>query len=1652
MKKFKLLILALVLYANAYSQCGVNVPNIVIDLSSTPDTTWVLTRANAPNRNGQCCGVGTNESCISFTVTLNENAAGIFFTYDGAPAYGSLGWRIDCGPTYNMRDTICVTDKGPFTLTFCKPGTDNGNYTLISVAKPTFPGDQTVPANCEKPLEILGVTAQSPTWTSISPGAVGQYNNLLSCTDCLEPVFKPAPGMPSEVEYRVCGYPTLDYCVGKFIFCDTVKFTILDSLKLSVGDDFKFCEGGNVNVSASASGGDGSYTFLWYNNAMQQIGTGNPFNIDAAGTYTVEVRDGNYIPGYCDDFRKTFTVSESAPPSVDAGDDQILCAESPNAALKGIVENAGGGIWSGGAGTFIPSNTQLATTYVPTATEIGTGQVTLRLSSTNPFPGCTNTFDELTLFFTDSIKITMANISLDCHNSTTTVNPTVEGGLAPLSFHWTNGATTQQTNLGGGTHCLTVTDANGCGKTKCITITVPSQLSVDVNSTPITTDGGSDGTATATPNGGTPGYTYLWNNAETTSSISGLSYGIYSVTVTDSKGCTATGSVVVNEPRCNGFFITVDGNDLNCYADNSGAATINVNGGSGNITFLWNDSSTQTTVTASSLAAGVYTAIAEDENGCLAVETVAITEPEKLSNNMMHTNVTIVGGNDGTATANVTGGTGAYTFVWSNGDNTATANNLTAGWHYVDIFDAKSCSLKDSVFISEPPCNTFNIYVGTKAVTCNGQSNGEAYLNIENGVGPFDIMWSNAQHNIYTITGLSGGVHTVEVTDSRGCYAFQSFGVAEPTALSLGLKATPSTCLGANNGTIDLTISGGTFPKYTFLWSNGRTTEDIINLGPGTYTVTVTDENGCVANAGATLSDPTQLEYSFTKVDASCFGYNDGSIDFTPSGGTVPYSYLWSRNNETTQDLSDVGFGTYLLDFKDANNCKVGEGLISISINQPDSVKASNIVVACPIPGETTTLLNITPIGGTASYSVSSNNGVDYGAVGEFELSLTTDNTYQIVVKDSRECLSETYTVVIDTNVYISDIDFNVCYFTGQTNEVVTITPSGGTANYSLSTNNGQSYNTEGDFALTLDVANTYELVAKDSKGCISETYTIELPEVITLTLEITSDYNGEHISCFGAEDGQITATMTGGATPYVYDWNNGETTAIISGLKAGNYTLNASDNNGCDISEAITLVNPQILNSTIEVTTDYNGEDISCHGASDATVVVNPTGGVAPYTYAWSNNRDTQTITGLPAGTYTVEYTDKNGCKKSNSITVTQPEILNISAVIKNVSCNGGNDGEIDITPTGGVLPYDFSWDHGPQTEDVVDLPAGTYAVTLTDANLCFFILENLVVDPTAIKLSVVVTDALCFGDANGAIDLSVEGGTPPYRYEWTNFETTEDITGLIIGTYTVVVTDDNDCFTDISGTVNQPDLLEISGVVSNVTCYEYSNGGIDATVVGGTEPYTYEWSNDKTTQDINNISKGKYSVYVEDKNGCFLLEEYTVTQPDELIAVLTSPVNFHDNNIDFHGGDNGAINTTVSGGTEPYFFDWSNGESTKDLSGLTAGEYILLLTDVNGCSYEVSISLTEPMKLELPTAFSPNNDGHNDTFFIRGIEAYPNNLLIITNRWGQVVYQEKGYNNTWAGTSQNGQALPDGTYFVILEIDGKQIIKNDFVELKRK
>ena len=1891
--------------------CMPTVPSYTINLTGSPAGIW-----SSPNisRNDQCCSAVSPDQCIHFDLTLDPNTAGIQIDMIGADPAGSLFYDINCTGNYPGGQIKCISGVGPHQITFCKPGGNKNVYKITSISKPLFPNDDTTRIGCKKKLTTLGIVNNSVTWQSIYPGALGQYNGYLDSANVASPTYSPTAGAPAYVDYKVCGFPIASGCGFSLTVCDTVRIYNYPSLTATVTPNpATFCNigpGSGVTLTGVASGGLPTYSYTWLNSSNTILGSGAAFTATAQGLYKLDVKDRLYNSSTCPStIISPISVSVGVVPTVDAGASQKLCAASPLTALSGTVQNASGGIWSGGNGTYSPGNNYLNTSYIPSPSEIAAGFVKLYLTSSGAGGGCINKKDSTYIYFSSTPSVSINSGALACHNSTTTITASVIGGTAPYVYLWNTGSNTSSISVGEGNYSVIVYDSLYCSSVSTSSsIIAPTALSLVFNSTNVVPDGSSTGTASVSISGGTPVYTVTWTpGGLNTFSLSNLPYGIYSAIVTDANGCQVSGSTVVGNSLCSSLTAIVTSTNVNCFGASSGIANVAVSGGSPAYTYTWNSIPTQNTPTANNLKAGVYTVFITDFNGCVQTANVTINQPTLLTNVMTHTDVTVLNANNGSAAANPFGGSYPYSYLWNTSATTSSITNLPAGTYTVGITDNKGCVKADSVKIAQPPCNGLTLNVFTNNALCYGGV-GSAFAVINGAKGTYTVNWSNGSTG-QSVTGLVPGNYIVSVSDTANCIEYFNFTISEPSQLSLGIAPTNISCNGAQNGTIDLNISGGTFP-YTFNWNSGMSTsEDLKNLVPNTYSVQVIDANGCSSIASTQITEPSALAVSSTAQSVTCIYGNNGSITLNVTGGTIPYTYNWSTG-ATNQSITNLTAGGYTVSVRDANFCQISAPLV-IGISQPDSVKVDSFIVACSFPGSNQTQVTIVPTGGYSGvFQVSYNNGITFQTAGVYTAMLNNSTTYSIVLKDGNNCISlKSDTLTIKKEVKIDSVTFSKCYSLGTTTIPVRVYPSGGdNGPYSVSFDNGSTYLTAGTYTSNVAIASSYTLIIKDARGCVSAIKTITLPAIFNATTSITSNYNGQNISCFGLTNGSATVSTSGGSGIYTYSWTSipSQTTAALSSVGVGTYSVTIKDDNGCIITKTITLTQPTSVTATASVTSNYNGQNISCFGYSDGTAFVNAGGGTTPYTYAWNTipSQTTTIASGLSAGTYSVVVKDINNCSITKTVTLTQPSAITASATVtsnyngqqvtcfgatdasisviayngtapytytwntspvqtgtlatgigagaysvtitdmngcaitktisvseppaiaattsitsnyngQNISCFGLTDGSANVTPTGGTTPYSYSWNSVPSqtTATLTNVGAGTYSVTVTDINGCIITTSLTINQPTPINAQIFSLSSYngynvhCFGSIDGNIDITVNGGTGVYTYTWSNGAITQDVVNIGFGTYSVVVSDINECKDTLTAFLTQPNklLLKIDSLSNyngyNVSCYGSQNGSIYVTAIGGINTYTYSWSNNSSNQDLLNVGVGTYSLLVTDRNrctanidttligptaltftssvtdlkchgiptgsidigvaggvnpynyawsnnvtteditsisagiytisfsdlngcgnfailtvnqpdtltikktvdnlkcngdtlgniflspsggigsytflwndgttyqdlvnipsgtyitimtdanGCIYYDTTKITEPSPLQMTLTSPLLFNGHNVSAFQGNDGSIELTVTGGTIPYIYLWSNGATTQNISNLNSGNYYVTVMDTNGCRISGEITLTQPLSLEMPQGFSPNDDGKNDLFVIHGIEAYPDNVLTIYNRWGNIVYSKKGYFNEWTGNSNNGQQLPDATYFAILEVNKGEIVLKGYVELRK-
>jgi gliding motility-associated-like protein len=948
-----------------------------------------------------------------------------------------------------------------------------------------------------------------------------------------------------------------------------------------------------------------------------------------------------------------------------------------------------------------------------------------------------------------------------------------------------------------------------------------------------------------------------------------------------------------------------------------------------------------------------------DVNGCFTSQTVNISQPSMALQVSAYEVQPVLchAGNSGFIDIYAIGGTLPYTFSWSNGATTEDISGLNAGVYTVLVTDANNCTASLTQIISQPVQALSAAATSVGAASCFGSANGSVNLTVTGGTMPYIYEWSNG---VITedISGLTAGTYSVTVTDANGCTSALSVIITQPAA---ALTSTPSvsqqvSCFGGANGAISLAVAGGTAP-YTYLWSNGAVTSGISNLAAGVYTVTVTDINSCSVTSSVTVSQPNaSLNGVVSSVHAAlCFGYSTGSVAIQVSGGTAPYSYVWS-NGATTQNISGVGAGMYTVTVTDFNGCTFSLNQV---VGQPAAALSASAVqtqsVAC-FAGNSGAA-SATASGGTAPYTFVWNTGditqnITGLAAGLYTVTITDNNGCSSIASVTITQPAAALSVVVSSTQSVS------CF--GGNNGSASAAVAGGTAPYSFQWSNGSATQSANGLS-----AGIYTVTVTDSRGCItSGQVTITQPAA---ALSVSASMV-QAVSCFGGNNGSLNISVSGGTPSYSYTWNIGSTSQNINSLVSGTYTVTVTDIKGCTASISATVGQPNAaLNATTVV-----AANISCFSGNNGAIDLTVSGGTAPYSFLWNTGAVTEDISSVSAGNYSVTITDANGCTFIAAAQITQPAgaLAATLSSLQSVSCYSGSNGSLNLVVNGGTQPYSYIWNTGATSQNISGLQSGSYTVTITDINGCNVMQSGVVTQPSAaIAISATgVSPVLCNGGNTGAIDISVTGGTVPYSYSWSNGSSNEDISNLVAGVYSVLVSDLNGCIDSLSISVSEP-ANALSGIVTAsqpVSCFGGNNGSLDVTVSGGTQQYSFLWSNGEQTEDIFNLASGTYTLTVTDANSCVFTMSASVSQPAAPLnaALLVT------SQVSCFAGEDGAIDLTVSGGTGPYTFVWSNGATTEDINQLMAGVYYVTVTDANGCVTSGAEEIFEPV---LPLTGTP-------------------------------------------------------------------------------
>ena len=830
-----------------------------------------------------------------------------------------------------------------------------------------------------------------------------------------------------------------------------------------------------------------------------------------------------------------------------------------------------------------------------------------------------------------------------CAGQTSVVTIGAQGGTAPY-----NGI--GQIVEPAGTHNYTVSDANGCTSDFEVVIPQPQLLQTEIPDTGVLNVacyGLNTGYASVSVIGGTPDYTFVWSTTpvQTTQRAVNLTAGGYSVTVTDTKGCTSTSAITITQPIAELMtsFVNTDVTDVACYGEATGSANVTVTGGTTPYEYSWNTSPEQTTANATNLTAGDYTVTVTDANGCTSFASVNIAgQSELLVASFAEgstTDVACYGQSTGSASVTVEGGTPGYTYRWNSYpvQTTQTATNLPTGEYVVVVTDTHGCTSTASTTISGQSYPLVASFAdgSIEDVLCFGEATGSASVTASGGTPDYTYSWNiSPQQTTSTVTNLPAGQYIVTVTDSHGCTATSVArinGQSSPISASfMAGSVTNIPCYGMITGSATVTVNGGT-PEYLYAWNSEpmQTTPTAQNLPAGNYEVTVTDAHGCTTTASTTITQPALLEASATSGDATC-GSTGGSVTAIVIGGAGQYEYLWTNSagqNYTGPRVTNIAPSTYNLVVTDYNGCTA---TAVTSVRAVGSISARIEIEALPGCGnnESAGRLQAVAESGISPFTYSWNNGST-----NVVASNLSAGSYSVTLTDSWGCTAYAATnIESNDDLEISVSATSISCF-GDSNATVTVVALRGQQPYTYAWNNGANSSILQNVA-----AGRYSITVIDANMC-AKAETIEVTQPDRLVLES----NVKTISCHGKADGSIALNAIGGTEPYSFSIimdDNFHSGNYLSGLPVGTYSLEVSDANGCLANNTIQLVEPE------EFTSSYNVGMPSCSGNNDGYVEISAMGGTKPYMYGWdSYYSDVPLLTGLRQGQYTISVVDANKC-----------------------------------------------------------------------------------------------------------------------------------------------------------------------------------------------------------------------------------------------------------------------------------------------------------------------------------------------------------------------------------------------------------------------
>ena len=1050
-------------------------------------------------------------------------------------------------------------------------------------------------------------------------------------------------------------------------------------------------------------------------------------------------------------------------------------------------------------------------------------------------------------------------------------------------------------------------------------------------------------------------------------------------------------SYTINQPLPIVLYATNISNVI-CNGGSDGEIELIASGGSPPLTYSWLNGLPNSPIV-TGLSEGIYTCDIADTNGCSYSGNpmqINITEPLELTPAITSVPVSCNGGSDGSFTITTSGGTPGYTYSLDGGTTTTNPvfSGLSVGTYLCTVTDANGCFQNKLVTIEEPSQITANI-VPTN-VLCNGDATGSIIVSNVNGSnGPsYSFSWSNGSNDSIN-QNLYSGTYYLTISDNNGCTNIFTEIITEPAILSATMSFVNTSLNGLNDGNISANISGGTTP-YLYSWSGPNSfssSSSFINgLYAGIYILEITDGNGCQQTFTQTISEPNcNINIDSTYVPLVCFG-DSAIFSWLNSSGLAPYeNTLINSNGDTIVNEANYNYppiplqlpaGVYDLIVVDAAGCSA---ILNMPIESPDTIIINLSLTDVMCFGEDNGAVSLSVSGGVLPYNI------DWGGVNQNQL---IAGNYNVFVIDENGCNSEIVNYEIDEpdQLQIDSVVTSMVSCNPGNDGTATLFATGGTLPYFYLWSN----TTTSQSAQNL-ISGIYNVTIYDDNLCTANSIGIQISNAPQLDITISET----EISCYNNNDGTLAVNLVNGTSPLIYTWYNDlnpnviiSSDSVVLNLTSGNYITMITDAYGCIDQDTFALINPSLINFTLAST-----NSTSSNGANDGWINVTAlSGGQAPFSFNWvgpnSFSSSLQNIINLSPGTYSLTITDSNGCSTSQSSIINEYFCdISIDLAIVQPICFGGN-GTITWLNLGGngsppiytnlitdlnssdTLFYSFG------DSSSIPLSIGSYSLQVSDQYGCTIIDLINIIEPTS-ALSIaniyIVNNISCNGYNDGAITVDVTGGVGAFIYEWDdiNYQTTQLAIGLTADTFSVTVTDSVLCSVSSTIVVIEPPVIVINSSVTDISCFNISDGIINSMTSGGTSPYVLSWvgpnnysSNLDTIYDLGN---GIYTLTITDGNSCIHDSMFIITDPTPLSIdlLVIHPLCYND--------WNGTIQLGINGGIQPYSASYYSGNISFPspdsilISGLSAGSDSLYITDNNGCVEARYISLINPIELEV-------------------------------------------------------------------------------------